>query len=475
MNISKYLILILPVVVFVGGCNPAKEALHQRRISVPASFGNTTDTISDASVNWRDFFNDKYLSALIDTALANNYDLGIALQRIREASANVVLNKGAMKPYVKAIGATGINRYGDYTMDGAGNIGTRIYDGRFIPKDLPDYLLGLQTSWEIDLWGKLRNRKRASLHRFLATVEGKNLVITNIITQVANAYYDLLAYDKQLSIIDETISLQQNALEIVKVQKEAGMANLLAVEQFEAQLLALKSMRYETQRRILEQETTVNMLLGRFPQPVTRDTNFSMTLLPRHIKAGVPMKLLQLRPDIRDAEARLNASKADVKAARAAFYPSLNITGSAGVEAFLPKLLFNTPGSFIYGIAGGLTAPLLNRSLLKSDLIKADAASNEALLNYQKTITNGFTEVYLQMSLISNLRQSFDLKEEQVTTLVRSIETSSELFKTGRSSYLEILIAQQNALKARLELVDVRKSIFNTNVNIYKALGGGWQ
>lgn len=471
----RYFKLILPAMMLAGGCVPAKKSIKNREIAMPSSFADSaTATPTDAAINWREFFNDQYLSALIDTALANNYDAGIALQRIQMAGADVLLSKGALKPYVKAVASAGTRRYGDYTMDGAGNIGTRIYDGRFIPKDLPDYLLGAQMSWEVDVWGKLRNRKRAAFQRLLASVEGKNLVVTAIIAQVATAYYDLLAYDRQLAIIDETITLQQNALEIVKVQKEAGMANRLAVEQFEAQLLSIQSMRYETERNILQSEARVNMLLGRFPQPVQRQKNFTIQSLPQHVNAGIPARLLQYRPDIRQAEALLSAANADMAAVKAAFYPSLNITGTAGVQAFMPKLLFTTPGGIIYSIVGGLAAPLLNRSMLNADWRVANASANEALLNYQKTVTNGYTEVNLQMSVMNNLRREFELKQQQVATLTQSIETSGELFKTGRSSYLEILIAQQNALKARLELVDVRKEIFGTNVNIYKALGGGW-
>lgn len=475
MNLSKYLLLIPLAALIAVSCNPAKKMTQDKPLSIPATYGDGAYTADTLLAARRDFFKDAYLSTLIDTAINNNYDLRIALQRIRVAGSNVLLSKGAYKPFVKGMGAAGITRYGDYTMDGAGNIGTPIYDGRPIPKDLPDYMLGLQTSWEVDVWGKLRNKKKAALSRFLASVEGKNLILTGIIADVAITYYELLAFDNRLDIINETITLQEDALEIVKVQKEAAMANQLAVEQFEAQLLALKSMRFETLQHITEHEARINLLLGRFPQPVARNKNSLTQSLPLSIMNGIPYKLLQARPDIRQAEAELTASKADVRAAKAAFYPSLNITGGVGFRAFLPGLLFNTPEAVIYNILGSIGAPLFNRSILKAELGKANATQKEALLHYEKTVTNGYTEVYVQLSKMRNMRRAFDFKKQQVAMLTNSIETSSVLFKTGRSSYLEILMAQQNALRAKLELIDTRKELFNTHVNIYKALGGGWR
>jgi multidrug efflux system outer membrane protein len=398
-----------------------------------------------------------------------------ALQRIKVAQSNVLLSKGAMKPFLRGAAAANVTKYGDYTMDGAGNIGTRIYDGRFIPQDLQDYLVGLQASWEVDVWGKLRNKKKAAMNRFLASVEGRNLVTTGFVAEVATAYYELLSLDNQLDIVNETIKLQKDALEIVKVQKQAAMANELAVEQFEAQLLEFESMRQAALQDIVETESRLNLLLGRYPQTISRDKVLLSKSLPVQVRTGIPYALLQNRPDIRQAELELAATRADVKAAKAAFYPSLNITGNVGFEAFMPTVLFNTPQSLIYSILGGLTAPLLNRSLFKAELNRANAGQQEALYSYQKVVATGYTEVHVQMSKISILQKIYDLKVQQSSTLARSVETSSVLFKMGRSSYLEVLIAQQSALKSRLDLINARKEQFNSTVHIYRAIGGGWR
>jgi multidrug efflux system outer membrane protein len=339
MNKSGYLWILIFTSIIAVGCKTAKLPANEPPPRMPTAFAAGKDTVSDATISWREFFGDKNLVDLVDTALANNWDMRIALQRIKVAQSNVLLSKGAMKPFLRGAAVANVTKYGDYTMDGAGNIGTRIYDGRFIPQDLQDYLVGLQASWEVDVWGKLRNKKKAAMNRFLASVEGRNLVTTGLVAEVATAYYELLSLDNQLDILNETIKLQKDALEIVKVQKQAAMANELAVEQFEAQLLEFESMRQAALQDIVETESRLNLLLGRYPQTISRDKVLLSKSLPVQVRTGVPYALLQNRPDIRQAELELAATRADVKAAKAAFYPSLNITGNVGFEAFMPTRL----------------------------------------------------------------------------------------------------------------------------------------
>ncbi len=468
------IVLFLATCIEIWGCQPMKQVAGNTGKPLPETFRDSRDTTNSATVNWQQFFNDTRLTDIIDTALKNNWDVSIALQRIKIAQSDVLLSKGALRPVVNAMAAASLRKFGLYTMDGAGNITTPIYNNQIVPIDLPDYFVGLQTTWEIDIWGKLRNRKKAAFSRFLASMEGKNIVITNLIADIAVTYYELLALDNGLEIINETIALQENALEVVKVQKEVGTANLLAVEQFEAQLLNLKSMQLDVMQQISENENKINLLAGRYPQPVIRSKSF-IEILPTQILTGIPSALLQNRPDIRQSELELMAAKADVKAAKAAFYPSLSITGSMGFQAFKPGLLFTTPESIAYGLFSNLTAPLVNRSAIKAEFNRANAAQLESLYNYQKSIANGYTEVYNEMLRIKNLQGIYDLKTSQVQTLTHSIETSSELFKTGRASYLEVLITQQNALQSKLELINTRKNQFHSTINIYKALGGGWR
>jgi NodT family efflux transporter outer membrane factor (OMF) lipoprotein len=289
------------------------------------------------------------------------------------------------------------------------------------------------------------------------------------------SYYELLALDQELDIIQETISLQDSALSIAVVQKEAGAANELAVKQFRSQLLNSKAMETDVAQMITELENMINTLLGRFPQTIIRDKASFMSAVPGQVRAGIPSELLRNRPDIKQAELELLASKADVKAARALFYPSLTITGGAGFQAYKTKLLFTSPESFIFSAFGSLTAPLINRSAIQAEFKSANAYQMEALYSYEKSILSGYQEVSNELSNINNLQKKYAFKNEQVNELNESIETSSELFRTGRATYLEIIITQQSALQAKLELVDVKKRQLNATVNLYKALGGGWR
>ena len=309
----------------------------------------------------------------------------------------------------------------------------------------------------------------------MGSVEGKNWTVTNLITEISTAYYELLALDNELEIIRETINLQQNALDIVTLQKQAAAANELAVKQFEAQLLNSKVLEIEVLQKITETENNINFLLGGFPQPINRDKSVFNQSIPLQTKVGIPSDLLKNRPDVRQAEFDLMASKANVKSARAAFYPSLNITGALGFQAFNTAFLFSSPQSVAYSLLGNLTAPLINRSAIEAEFKTAKANQTEALYNYQKSIINGYVEVYNELANIKNLELIYDYKNKEVNILTQAIETSSELFKTGRANYLEVLLTQQNTLQSKLELVDAKKRQYKAVINIYKALGGGWR
>lgn len=462
--------------VWLSSCKPAEVVRQDRLLPMPDTFAGTTqDTTASAVINWREYFQDPYLISLIDTALANNLDLRITWQRIEAAKAGVLAAKGALLPTVEAAASAGMIKFGRYTMDGAGNRNTEMIDDKDIPVHLPDFFAGLQSSWEVDIWGKLRNRRGAAVSRLLASIEGRNFVQTNLIAEVAVAYYELLALDAGLAIIDENIAIQENALELVRVQKEAGIANQLAVEQFEAQLLGLRGQRIEVEQLIVETQSYLNFLCGRYPQPVQRSQAEFLDTEPAPLLSGVPAQLLRNRPDIRSAEHELAASKADLNAARALFFPTVEIQGLLGFQAFRPGLLFTRPESFAYNFIGGLAAPLLNRRAIQAEFNAASAYQLEALYAYQETILDAYIEVHNGLAAIRNLERTLDLKRSAAEAFTRSIGTSNELFRTSRASYLEVLLAQQNALNARLDLVEVKKRQLQTGIGVYRALGGGWR
>ncbi len=441
-------------------------------------FGKKTEQAPEKTASftgvsqWKKHFTDPKLQALTEQALNNNRDLKIALQRIEMAKAQITAARGMLAPKVSGVAGAGIQRFGLYTMDGAGNSTTPIYDGRIVPRDVQDYTVGLQTSWEIDLWGKLRSKKASATARLLASVEGRNLVQTHLIADMATAYYELLALDAEITNIDETIKIQRDALETVQTQKQAGSANELAVQQFEALLFNLQGMRLDTQQRIVEQEGIICTLLGDAQRPIARNRASLMHSTLPQLSSSVPADMLKNRPDVRRAEFELAATKADVKAAKAAFMPTVSINGVLGLQAFQSNLLLNIH-SATYSALGGLVAPLINRKAIQAEFDHANASQLEALNTYQQSIVNGYVEVHNQLAFIRILKDLQVLKTKEVHLLIESVGTAADLFRTRRATYIEVLNAQQNALKARLQLIGVTKRQFQVQANLYRALGGG--
>jgi NodT family efflux transporter outer membrane factor (OMF) lipoprotein len=443
--------------------------------SVPESYNNNRDTTNVAALEWKRFFTDPNLVNLIDTALKHNQELSITLQEVEIAKNDIKFKQGALLPTVGAKLGLGVEKVGRYTSQGAGDASTQIAPGKETPDPLMDYTAAVYANWEVDIWKKLRNSKKAAISRYLSTVEGKNFVLTNLIAEIANSYYELLALDNQLEIVKQNIQLQKDALEIVKIQKQATRVTELAVQKFKAEVLNSQSMEFDILQKIKESENKINFLLGRFPQEIPRDHGNFLNLLPPAVQTGIPSQLLANRPDIKQAELELAAAKLDVKVAKAEFYPSLDISAAFGFQAFNPSYLVKSPESMLYSLAGDLAGPLINRNGIKAEFKNANLRQLQAMYNYERTILNGYLEVSNQMSNIDNLEKSFRLKSDQVDALNKSIDISNDLFKSARADYLEVLMTQRDALESKLELIETKKNQLSAVTNIYQELGGGWK
>lgn len=470
-----HFIILLGIGLAVVSCKAPAIAPTPVSASLPDSYATNKDTANMSKTPWKNFFKDKNLSDLIDLALKNNQELLITLQEIEIAKNDIRIRKGALLPFVGVRAGTGVEKVGRYTSQGAGDASTDITPGEPVPDVLRDYNMSLYANWEVDIWKKLRNSKKAAVNRYLSTVEGKNFVITNLVAEVASSYYELVALDNQLEIVRQNIKLQQNALEIVKIQKEAARATELAVQKFQAEVLSSQNMEYEILQQIKETENKINFLLGRYPQEIKREKSTFMNLVPETVNTGIPSQLLANRPDIKQAELELAAAKLDVKVARAEFYPSLDISASLGLQAFKPSYLFTVPESLLYSLVGDIAGPLINRNAIKAEFNNANARQLQALYNYERTILNAYLEVSTQMSKVTNLESSYGLKTKQVNALNRSIEVSNDLFKSARVDYFEVLMTQRDALESQLELIDIKKEQLNAVVRIYRNLGGGWK
>jgi multidrug efflux system outer membrane protein len=464
----------LLVVLSLSSCVPALQVREARK-SVPAAYTGSTDSTDAGAIPWRQRFTDPDLVALIDSALANNQELNILLQEIAIAQNEARARKGEYLPFVDIVAGAGTEKVGRYTRDGAVEHNLEIDHGTEFPEPLPDFMIAARASWELDIWKKLRNARQAAVLRYLGTVEGRNFMVTNLVAEIANAYYELMALDNQLEILRSNIAIQQDALEIVKLEKQAAKVTELAVRRFEAEVLKNRSLQFDIQQRIVETENRINFLVGRYPQPVRRNSQAFSSLMPDTMYAGLPAQLLAYRPDIRQAELELAAAKLDVRSARANFYPALRITAGVGLRAFDPAFLMETPESMLYNVAGDLVAPLINRNAIKAAYANANARQLQAVYDYERTVLNAYVEVVNQLSNISNLRSSYDLRAQQVDALNTSISISSNLFRSARADYMEVLLTQRDALESKFELVETRKQRMNAMVGVYQALGGGWR
>jgi NodT family efflux transporter outer membrane factor (OMF) lipoprotein len=428
---------------------------------------------STANVPWREYFQDPRLVSLIDEGLRANTDLAMAVQRIERSRATVTLASGALLPKLDATLGLGVRKFGLYTMDGAGNATTDITPGRTVPVNLPDFALGVQSSWEADVWGKLRSQRDAAGAQLLASVEASHVVRTSLVAEIAGAWFELQALDRVREVLAATVTRQAEALQAVRVQKEAGRTSELAVQQFEAQLAETRALEVETLQQARTVEANLNVLLGRFPQPIERAGTLSFEPLPA-VSAGLPSELLQMRPDIRQAEHELAAARFELIAARAAFFPSVNLSAGVGLQAFNPLYLVRIPDSLAYSLAGGLVAPLVNRSAIEAQFQGATAAQLEAMYGYQKVVLTAFAEASTSLAGLKAADELSSLKRTQRAALERSIATAELLFRAGKASYLEVLAAQQGALRADLELVEAWRKQRLASVTVYRALGGGW-
>jgi NodT family efflux transporter outer membrane factor (OMF) lipoprotein len=465
--------LVCILLVGLAACKTQQVARTESKV-VPQTFdGSASDSTTIAKLNWREYFADQNLIALIDTALSRNQELNITMQEIQITQNEVRARKGEYLPVVGLRAAAGLEKEGLYTRHGAVDDQLEIKNGKAFPEPLPDFLVGAFASWELDVWKKLRNAKKSAALHYLASVEGRNFMVTNLIAEIANSYYELEAFDNLLDIVQQNIHLQTDALSIVKQQKDAAKLTQLAVNRFEAQLLNTKNLQYEIKQRIVETENRIHFLTGVFPKPIRRSSSEFNSIVLDSISIGIPSQLMANRPDIRQAELQLAAAKLDVKVARANFYPSFSISGGAGFNAFKPAYL-TSPESMLYNFAGDLVAPLVNRNGIKAAYNSASARQIQEVYHYEQTILNAYVEVVNQLSKVQNFSQSFQTKSQEVDILMQSIVISNNLFRSARADYLEVLLTQKEALESKMELIEIKTKQLNAKVSIYQALGGGW-
>ena len=465
------IIIILAVICFAACKIPALVGKQENK-TVPAYYNTPSDSTNIASIKWRNYFTDPYLISLIDSALKNNQELNIALREIEMDKNEIEARKGEYLPFVNVGGAAGIDKTGRYTWDGLSEEDLKTNPDKG-PKYVGDFRTGIYASWELDVWKKLRTAKKSAALKYLSTIEGRNFMVTNMIAEISSSYYELLALDNMMSIIKQNIELQQSALKMVKLEKEAAKVSQLAVNRFEAQLLHTQNLQYDIQQQIIETENKINFLAGRFSQHVAR-TNISLNEIPVDmVQSGIPTQLLLNRPDIRQAELTLAAAKLDVQVARANFYPSFRLTAGTGFTAFNPGFLF-APASLLYNLAGDAVGPIINKYGITAVYKNANEKQIISAYEYERTILSACIEVANQLAFINNYKSSYETKSKEVEILNQSVDISNKLFISSKADYIEVLLTQREALDSRIELIETKLKQLQAKVNIYRTLGGGW-
>ncbi|ASF48053.1 TolC family protein [Methylovulum psychrotolerans] len=468
-------VIALAVGALLQACSIPDIASKKPDVQLPSSFQpELVKKTSSATVKWQTFFDDPKLVSLIGTAVANNKEVNMMLQRISMAQNEIQARKGEYLPFVKfGAGADG-EKVGKYTRNGAVEDNLDISNGQAFPTFLGNYQFGLFSTWELDVWKKLRNATKVAALEYMATSEGKNFLVTNLVAEVAHSYYELLALDNQLKNLEQNIAIQKNGLEVVKQLQFYARSTTLAVKRYEAEVAKNQSRIYEVKQQITVAENRINFLLGRTPQAIPRAAAGFMDMQPKMLQVGIPSQLLQNRPDIRQAELELAAADLNIQVARANFYPSFAMKAGLGFDAFDLKYLINTPESLAAMIAGEMVAPVVNKNAIIATYKNANAKQVQAAYEYEQTIIKAYNEVANQLANIANLDKNYQLKRGQVDLLVQSIDVSTQLFKSARADYLDVLLTQRDALEAKKELIETKQKQIVAMVDLYKALGGGW-
>lgn len=439
------------------------------------------DSVSLGTLPWKDVLKDTILINLIDSALLYNKDLQQALRRIEIAQAHFKRRRAALLPTLAASAEGGLRKYGHYTESGIGNYDSNfsenLSDEEKIPEPfIPDYFVGIRSSWEIDVWGKLGHQREAAFTELIAENEARRLLETELITNISAAYYELISLDKKIEVYNNNIKLHEQALEIIQAQKDAGRANELGVQQFRAMLEGSRASREQVLQDIVSLEHQINFMLGRAFRPIERSNESLDSLqLFTELAIGSPADLVSNRLDIREATFRLQSHFHDLEASRLSFLPSIAVSPYLGLQSFSFDKLFTIDKSLTYGLLAGFTVPLFQQRELKTQYEIMKGTYGIAFLEYEKIVLRAMNEVSSALHQQQSIHRRNAHIKEQVVALNASIAAANELFIAGRVSYLDIVTTQRDVIEAQIAAVDMAKEKLANQIVLYKVLGGGWQ
>jgi multidrug efflux system outer membrane protein len=474
-------VFAIAAVLLVMACSAPKVSENVSAAKLPEKFDleskkNIDSLTTFIPLKTETYFKDPKLEKLFQKALIQNPDYLIMQERILIANSQLKVAKLALLPSLDIQADLSGTHYGKYTMDGVGNYDTNfsqnISERQRINTDLtPNIFLGGKVSWEADIWGKLSNRKKAARQRFFASREGMRLLQTRLLSDIADLYFKLIALDKQAAIYENNLKTQQRALDIISSQRSVGKATELAVQQFNAQNNNIHAEASQLNLDIDQTEKALLSLLGEYGGSVERSTDFlsgHLEVLNQKISVD---SIIHKRPDVAGAYLELLATKADAKAARAAFFPTLNLGGYGGFNSFSFTTFFDS-GSFAWQLLGGLTAPVFNKGVIKQEFFTANKKQQISFLEYQNAVTMAFNELSALLHRTEAFEDVLKYKSKEIEHLEIAVNVSNDLYLSGYANYLEIINAQKNKLEAELDFVAIQLKNANAQVLLYKALGG---
>ena len=461
---------IILIILVISSCKVGKE--YQRpELELPNQFNavSFSDTSSIADIEWKKFFTNPDLQNLIDKGIKYNHDLLIAIKRIDIAQQRVKQAKALQLPQLDFQITAQVSRPSDNSLNG---ISLKSFLGKSY---VENYSAGVNLSWEADIWRKLRSQKEGTLAEYLQTYEAAKAVQTQLVANIAQGFFNLLMLDKQLEITKGNLALSDSFLVATRLLKNAGIVNLLAVQQAESQKQSTALLIPQLEQNIALQENALQILTGQLPGTVSRNASLNEFTVADHLSAGLPVSMVSRRPDVRSNEMALVAANAQVGVAQANMYPALNITAGGGLESFKSSNWFNIPSS-LFGLAAGTIAePIFKRKELKTQFEIAKLQREQSVIQFRQSVLHASGEVADALVQLDKLKQQEQIATAQVDTLGRAVFNAQLLFKSDLANYLEVITAQANALEAELNLASIQRQQLSAMVELYRSLGGGWK
>lgn len=463
-RILKYLFLASVPLMLVS-CFAAKDYVRPQEEVVTADYFRTDqlekDSLSIATVSWKELFTDPVLQSYIEEGLNNNIDIRSAIQQILISEAYVRQGKSGYYPTLNATAQYTHSELSENSQFGA----------QFDKLDVFQLSGGL--SWEADIWGKIRSNQRASQATYLQSVAAHKAVKSRLVANIASTYYQLLALDEQIRITEETVATREKGLETTQALKEAGNVTEVGVKQTEAQLYSVQGLLIDLKNRARLLENTLSILLGSDSRTIIRGSLESQTMNTT-LTTGVPAQLLANRPDVMTAEYRLINAFELTNLARSNFYPSLTLSATGGLQSLDFDKLFSSSSLFAT-VIGGLTQPIFNGRKIRTQYEVSQAQQEQAKLAFKYSVLNAGKEVSDALYSYNAATEKIKVKEKEFNAYDLATGYSEELLDNGLANYLEVLRARENALNSNLDLVNTKNNQLQAVIDLYEALGGGWQ